>query len=60
MSRHYQNLGLPPEVSPLTVLRTAIRRLCPHLFPASAGGIWRRRTCHRPRSAQEHRLDQHP
>ena len=29
MSRAYQNLGLPPEVSPLTVLRTAIRRLHP-------------------------------
>ena len=27
MSRAYQNLGLSPEVSPLTVLRTAIRRL---------------------------------
>ena len=27
MSRAYQNLGLPPDVSPLTVLRTAIRRL---------------------------------
>lgn len=29
MSRAYQNLGVPPEVSPLTVLRTAIRRLHP-------------------------------
>ncbi len=29
MSRVYQNLGLSPEVSPLTVLRTAIRRLHP-------------------------------
>jgi len=29
MSRAYQNLGLPPDVSPLTVLRTAIRRLHP-------------------------------
>ena len=27
MSRVYQNLGLPSEASPLTVLRTAIRRL---------------------------------
>ena len=27
MSRAYQNLGLSPEASPLTVLRTAIRRL---------------------------------
>ena len=35
-------------------------RLCPHLFPAPIGGIRRRRACHRPRSAQEHRLDQHP
>ena len=29
MSRAYQNLGLTPEASPLTVLRTAIRRLHP-------------------------------
>lgn len=29
MSLAYQNLGLSPEVSPLTVLRTAIRRLHP-------------------------------
>ena len=29
MSRAYQNLGLPPEASPLTVVRTAIRRLHP-------------------------------
>ena len=29
MCRAYQNLGLPPDVSPLTVLRTAIRRLHP-------------------------------
>jgi hypothetical protein len=29
MSRVYQNLGLSPQVSPLTVLRTAIRRLHP-------------------------------
>lgn len=29
MSRIYQNLGLPPEASPLTVVRTAIRRLHP-------------------------------
>ena len=29
MSRVYQNLGLPPDVSELTVLRTAIRRLHP-------------------------------
>lgn len=29
MSRAYQNLGLPPEASPLTVLRTAIGRLHP-------------------------------
>jgi hypothetical protein len=29
MSRAYQNLGLLPDVSPLTVLRTAIRRLLP-------------------------------
>ncbi len=29
MNRAYKNLGLPPEVSPLTVLRTAIRRLHP-------------------------------
>lgn len=29
MSRAYQNLGLSPEVSRLTVLRTAIRRLHP-------------------------------
>lgn len=29
MSRAYQNLGLPPEASPLTVLRTAILRLHP-------------------------------
>ena len=29
MSRVYQNLGLPPEASPLTVVRTAIRRLHP-------------------------------
>lgn len=29
MSRVYQNLGLSPEVSPLTVLRAAIRRLHP-------------------------------
>mgnify|MGYP006972426349 CR=1 FL=1 len=29
MSRAYLNLGLPPEVSNLTVLRTAIRRLHP-------------------------------
>ena len=29
MSRAYLNLGLPPEASPLTVVRTAIRRLHP-------------------------------
>jgi hypothetical protein len=29
MSRTYENLGLPPEASTLTVLRTAIRRLHP-------------------------------
>ena len=29
MSRAYLNLGLPPQVSKLTVLRTAIRRLHP-------------------------------
>ncbi len=29
MSRAYQNLGVPPEASPLTVLRTAIGRLHP-------------------------------
>lgn len=29
MSRAYLNLGLTPEASPLTVLRTAIRRLHP-------------------------------
>lgn len=29
MSRVYQNLGLPAEASPLTVVRTAIRRLHP-------------------------------
>jgi len=29
MSRAYRNLGLAPEASPLTVLRTAIRRLHP-------------------------------
>lgn len=29
MSRVYQNLGLPPDASPLTVVRTAIRRLHP-------------------------------
>lgn len=29
MSRAYQNLGLPPEASPLTVLRTAIGLLHP-------------------------------
>lgn len=29
MSRAYLNLGLPPDVSNLTVLRTAIRRLHP-------------------------------
>ena len=29
MSRAYENLGVPPEVSPLTVLRTAIGRLHP-------------------------------
>ncbi|OYX38718.1 MAG: hypothetical protein B7Y91_01070 [Rhodobacterales bacterium 32-64-14] len=29
MSRVYQNLGLPPEASPLMVVRTAIRRLHP-------------------------------
>ena len=29
MSRVYRDLGLPPEASPLTVLRTAIRRLHP-------------------------------
>ena len=29
MSRAFRDLGLPPEVSPLTVLRTAIRRLHP-------------------------------
>lgn len=29
MSRAYQNLGLTPEASRLTVLRTAIRRLHP-------------------------------
>ena len=29
MCRAYQDLGLPPEVSNLTVLRTAIRRLHP-------------------------------
>ncbi|MBL4929481.1 hypothetical protein [Fuscibacter oryzae] len=29
MSRAYQNLGLPLEASPITVVRTAIRRLHP-------------------------------
>lgn len=29
MNRAYLNLGLPPDVSELTVLRTAIRRLHP-------------------------------
>jgi hypothetical protein len=29
MNRAYLNLGLPPDVSDLTVLRTAIRRLHP-------------------------------
>ena len=29
MSRAYGNLGVPPEVAPLTVLRTAIGRLHP-------------------------------
>ena len=29
MNRAYQNLGLPPETSPLMVVRTAIRRLHP-------------------------------
>ena len=29
MSRVYQNLGLPPEASPLMIVRTAIRRLHP-------------------------------
>ena len=29
MSRVYLDLGLPPEASPLTVVRTAIRRLHP-------------------------------
>jgi hypothetical protein len=29
MNRAYQNLCLPPDVSDLTVLRTAIRRLHP-------------------------------
>ncbi|RID89944.1 hypothetical protein D2N39_20455 [Gemmobacter lutimaris] len=29
MSRVYQSLGLAPEASPLTLLRTAIRRLHP-------------------------------
>jgi hypothetical protein len=29
MSRAYENLGVPPEVSPLTVLLTAIGRLHP-------------------------------
>ena len=29
MNRAYENLGLPPEASTLTVLRTAIRRLHP-------------------------------
>lgn len=29
MSRAYQNLDVPPEVSNLTLLRTAIRRLHP-------------------------------
>ena len=29
MSRVYQDLGLPPEASPLKVVRTAIRRLHP-------------------------------
>ena len=29
MSRAYENHGVPPEVSPLTVLRTAIGRLHP-------------------------------
>ena len=29
MSRIYQDLGLPPEASNMTVLRTAIRRLHP-------------------------------
>ena len=29
MSRAYQNLGLTPEASPLTVVRTAIQRLHP-------------------------------
>lgn len=29
MSRAYQDIGLPPEVSNLAVLRTAMRRLHP-------------------------------
>jgi hypothetical protein len=35
-------------------------RLCPHLFPAPAGGFWRRCACDRPWRAQKYRLDQHP
>ena len=32
MSRAYQNLALPPEVSNLTLLRTAMRRLHPDML----------------------------
>lgn len=43
MSRAYLNLGLPPEVSNLSVLRTAIRRLHPDTLAARSWSEARKR-----------------
>lgn len=43
MSRAYLNLGLPPDVSELTVLRTAIRRLHPDTLAVRSWRVARKR-----------------
>jgi hypothetical protein len=43
MNRAYLNLGLPPDVSELTVLRTAIRRLHPDTLAVRSWRVARKR-----------------
>ena len=43
MSRIYQDLGLPPGASNLTVLRTAIRLLHPDTLAVRSWREWRKR-----------------
>lgn len=43
MNRAYQNLGLPPDVSDLTVLRTAIQRLHPDTLAVRSWRVARKR-----------------